>query len=171
MEEAGQAGVHSLPAHMRDLDGASRRDSLKLTSQAWQEEGVTVAVVMAGTGSASSTPFRDLSVSTEAESKREGSAGVTFDSAEVVHSPSITKSLTSKRQQPFDESQRQKKVPHADAASVLAPPTGSPVNGAKHRRNSGSAAIPGHVQNLADRLANTTDSMQMNVKTFKRSQY
>ena len=175
VEEAGQAGVHSLPAHMRDLDGASLGDSLKLTRARLgrKKKGDSSGGDGGDRVRVQHPTFRDLSVSTEAaESKREGSAGVTFDSAEVVHSPSITKSLTSKLSNATDSMKLhrvRRKVPHADAASVLAPPAGSRLSTEQSiGGNSGSAAIPGHVQNLADRLANTTDSMQMNRRRLSR---
>ncbi len=183
--EAGGAGS-ALPAHLRHLDGASLGDSLKLTrARLNKKKGNSTEKQAEGGGDDNRArirhpTFRDLSQSAEesitvtedgARPRIDGAQGVTFDSAEVVHSPSIAKGLASKLTNTTDSMKLhrvRRKVPHVGAAAALAPPTSAGSRLSNEQCVSGSggegdnSGLPAHVQNLVSRLSNTTDSMQMN---------
>jgi len=179
----GGGGGSALPAHLRDLDGASLGDSLKLTrARLNKKKGSSTEEGGSGANRAQirHPTFRDLSQSAEesvagaeggAGRRTGGAPGVTFDSAEVVHSPSIAKGLASKLANTTDSmklTRARRKVPHVGAEAALAPPTatGSRLNNEQCISGGGSgedsSGLSTHVQNLASRLSNTVDSMQMN---------
>ena len=159
--------ANSLPAHLRQLDGASLGDSLKLNHDRLNRKKDK------GRVNIRHPTFRDLSISTSdadlEKSGKKGVSGVTFDSAEVVHSPSIAKSLSSRLTNTTDSMKLhrvKRRQHHVDASSALEPPQRSRTSSLSKQQNisndEGSQKLPSHVQNLASRLSNTTDSMKMN---------
>ena len=161
-------GANSIPAHLRQLDGASLGDSLKLNRERLNRKKDKNRVDVRH------PTFRDLSISTSGAdtpdpvSKERGAVGVTFDSAEVVHSPSIAKSLSSRLTNATDSMKlhrAKRRQHHVDASSALQPPQGRRTTSLAKQQNidiTSGEKLPSHVQNLASRLSNTTDSMKMN---------
>ena len=168
------------------LDGASLGDSIKLNKKRLQRrqnpDGGDRAPVRHPT-------YKDLSVDAgaapgpladgvePAEGADSARPGVTFGSAEMVHSP--TAKLGSKLASATDSMRIHRKRmsrTHGTVGDALQPPAAGSSGGGSRLASTSDAdasaaaaasvasALPPHVQDLASRLSSATDSMKLNKK-------